>query len=121
MSRAPKRKTSAPSSSAAPPVESGRAALKRLADLLGRGFDAPRMEREAAAVMSVWAAALAPEEMRERLDEIREELAAGIEAAEEQGGEIEDGDKAGAAAYQRSLAAIRATHSAFDRAVQRMP
>lgn len=54
-----------------------------------------------------------PEEMRERMDEAREQLAAGVEAAEEQASEM---DEEGAAlAASRTLAALAAARDAFGR------
>jgi hypothetical protein len=116
-----KAKTDGLAAPAGPTIESGKDALKRLSELLGRGYDAARMEREVASVMSAWAAALHEDEMRERLDEVREQLAAGVEAVEEQGSEIDGESKTATAACQRSLAAIRATHRAFERGAERMP
>jgi hypothetical protein len=90
-------------------------ALKRIADMIGRGADASRIQREAAALISSWSATLDAEDMRERLDSLREQLAEGVEAAEEQAGEM-DGDKA----FARSLSAMCAARDAFARAAGTM-
>jgi hypothetical protein len=125
MSRKPSKSSKAATqradAPAAPPIESGAQALKRLSELLGRGYDAGRMEREVASVISAWAAALHEDEMRERLDEVREQLAAGVESVEEQGSEVVAESKTATAAYERNLAAIRATYRAFERGAERMP
>jgi len=114
MSRKPKAKPPlAPPAAPAPP---GRdAVLQRLAEQINRGFGAERMRREAAAVIDDLKAALPPDAVAERLEEISEQLAAGVEAAEEQGGDIDQGSKSAVAAYETMLAALRATHSAFSR------
>jgi len=125
MSRKPSKSSKAnpqrAEAPAAPSIESGEQALKRLSELLGRGYDAARMEREVASLMSTWAVTLHEDEMRERLDEVREQLAAGVESVEEQGSEIDSESKTATTAYQRSLAAIRATYRAFERGAERMP
>lgn len=117
----PSKAPSQPADSQEAVLQTGAEALKRISDLLGRGFDAARMEREAAAVMSAWAATLHEDEMRERLDEVREQLAAGLEAVEEQGSEVVSESKTATSAYERNLAAIRATYRAFERGAERMP
>ncbi len=120
MSRKAKSKSSADAS--ATPAPPGRdALLKRLAEQINRGFGAERMRREAAALIEQLKTSMAPDAARERLEEISEQLAEGVEAAEEQGCEIDQGSKSAVAAYEGTLAALRATHSAFSRAAQSVP
>jgi hypothetical protein len=90
--------------------------LQRLADQIGRGYGAERMRREAASLIEGLKTSLAPDSVRERLEEISEQLADGIEAAEEQGCEIDAGSKSALSAYEGTLAALRAIHAAFARA-----
>jgi non-homologous end joining protein Ku len=120
MSRKPKDKPklAPPSAPAAP----GRnQLLQRLADQIARGFGAERMRREAAALIEQMKSSIEPETVRERLEEISEQLAEGVEAAEEQASEIDSGSKSAVAAYEGTLAALRATHAAFSRAAQSVP
>jgi hypothetical protein len=117
MSRKSKAKPALlPPAAPAPP---GRdALLGRLAEQIGRGYGAERMRREAASLIEQLKTSMEPDAVRERLEEISEQLAAGIEAAEEQGCEIDSNSKAAMASYEGTLAALRATHQAFSRAVQ---
>ncbi len=121
MSRKSKKPAPLPPEPRPPAAETSKEALQRLAELIGRGSGAMRMEREASALIGRWSAALDPETMRERLDEIREQLAEGVEAAEESAGEIDSDSRGAVAAHQHTLAALRATHSAFARAAQSVP
>jgi hypothetical protein len=62
------------------------AALVRLAALAGRGVQPARMAREVDAIIAGWlgsAGAVDPDEVRERLTELRERLIAGATDAEE--------------------------------------
>lgn len=117
MARKPKDKPKlAPPSPPAPP---GRdQLLQRLAEQINRGFGAERMRREAAALIDELKTSLEPDAVRERLEEISEQLAAGVEAAEEQGCEIDSGSKSAVSAYEGVLAALKATHATFARAAQ---
>jgi uncharacterized coiled-coil DUF342 family protein len=120
MSR--KAKSKPPLAPAAIPAAPGRnALLQRLAEQIGRGFGAERMRREAASLIEELKTSLAPDEVRERLEEISEQLAEGIEAAEEQDCEIDAGSKTALSAYEGTLAALRATHAAFSRAALSVP
>lgn len=92
--------------------------LQRLADQIGRGYGAERMRREAASLIEELKTSMEPDAVRERLEEISEHLAAGVEAAEEQGCEIDSGNKSAVSTYEGVLAALRATQSAFARAAQ---
>jgi hypothetical protein len=87
-----------------------------VAELVGRGHDAGRLQREAEGMITVLRADMAPEDLREVLDEVREELAAGVEAVEEQASEIEAEDKAGQRQVQRLVGALAAARDTFGRA-----
>lgn len=98
------------------PADPHKAALGRIADLVGRGYDAGRLQREAEAVIQGLRGSMEPEELREVLDEVREQLAAGVEAAEEQASEIDSDDKVTARHVQRMVGAMTAARDAFGRA-----
>jgi hypothetical protein len=95
-------------------------ALQRISALIARGFDAGRLQREAADVIGSWATALEADDLREQLDQVHDQLAEGVEAARDQGSEIEPGDAASAEVHQRSLGALIAARDAFGQAVQRL-
>jgi hypothetical protein len=90
-----------------------RAALQRLSDLVSRGYQADRIGREAEALIAGWKEALPPDELRERLEEMHEQLAAGVEAAEEQISEMGEGDSAASRAASRTLAALAQARDSF--------
>jgi tryptophanase len=90
-----------------------RAALQRLSDLVSRGYQADRIGREAEALIAGWKEALPPDELRERLEEMHEQLAAGVEAAEEQISEMGGGDSAASRAASRTLAALAQARDSF--------
>lgn len=117
MSKPPRR--------AAPPrptesADPAQVALQRFSDLIARGFDAARLQREATAVIDGWAGELPAEDMRERLDSIHDQLAEGVDAAQDMGCEIEPGDTASAKVHQRSVGALMAARDAFGQAVRRL-
>jgi uncharacterized coiled-coil DUF342 family protein len=115
MARKPKSKSESDSKPA--PAKPGRdLLLQRLAEQIGRGYGAERMRREAASLIEQLKTSMEPDAVRERLEEISEQLADGIEAAEEQGCEIDASSKSAMASYEGTLAALRATHAAFARA-----
>jgi hypothetical protein len=120
MARKPKA-TSEPKPKPAPTKPGHDPLLMRLAEQINRGFGAERMRREAAALIEDLKTSMEPDAVRERLEEISEHLAAGVEAAEEQGCEIDAGSKSAMANYESVLAALRATHAAFSRAALSVP
>jgi hypothetical protein len=87
--------------------------LTRMVELIGRGFDAGRLQREAEAVVAGLRGTMEGGALREVLDEVCEHLLAGIEATEEQAIEIEEGDKASACNLQRMLGAMVAARNTF--------
>ncbi|MBC9208895.1 hypothetical protein IBL26_18760 [Roseomonas aerophila] len=92
--------------------------LMRLAEQIGRGFGAERMRREAASLIQELKTSMDPDAVRDRLEEISEHLAAGVEATEEQACEIDSSSKSAKSVYDGTLAALKATHEAFARAAQ---
>jgi hypothetical protein len=90
-----------------------RVILTRVAELIGRGFDAGRLRREAEAVVVNLRGTMEGGALREVLDEVCEHLVAGIEAAAEQASEIEEGDKASARNPERMLGAMAAARDTF--------
>ncbi|MBO1079432.1 hypothetical protein [Roseomonas haemaphysalidis] len=105
---------------ARPAADPAQAALRRFSDLIARGFDAARLQREAAAVISDWAGELQADSMRERLDSVHDQLAEGVDAAQDMGCEIEPGDAASAKLHQRSIGALIAARDAFGQAARRL-
>ena len=103
-----------------PVVDPPKAALQRISNLISRGFDADRVQREAAEVISSWATNLEVDDLREHLDEVHEQLTDGVEAAQDMGSEIEPGDANSAKLHQRNLSALMAARDAFSQAVQRL-
>jgi hypothetical protein len=97
---------------------STKSALQRIADLVGRGYPAARIGREAEALITSWSTDLEPGEMRDRLDEMAEQLTAGLEAAEEQASDMEEGGTAAEVAAKRTITALAAARDAFGRGVQ---
>jgi len=116
----PSKRSAPPPPASRPQVNPTKAALERISGLIARGFDAGRLQREATEVISTWSTTLEPDELREHLDEVRDQLAEGVEAAENMGSEIEPGDAASAKIHARSLGALMAARDAFGQAVQRL-
>jgi hypothetical protein len=113
MNRAPRHQPATPIRRAeADPAE---AALKRVAEMIGRGADAARIQREAAALIASWSSLMEDNEMRERLTTLHDQLVEGVEVAEEQAEEV-DTDKASGKAFARTLTAMCAARDAFGHA-----
>jgi hypothetical protein len=94
------------------------AALRRCSDLIARGFDAGRLEREAASIIGDWRGSLEEAELRECLDAVYDQLAEGVDAANDMGCEIEKDDAASAKVHARSIGALAAARDAFGRAAR---
>ncbi|WP_431284399.1 hypothetical protein ACQW02_06195 [Humitalea sp. 24SJ18S-53] len=95
------------------------AALRRLMDLAGKGVAPGRMAREVEAIAAAWRIApeADPTETQEWLGELREQIVAGVENAEEQ---VADADTSEPAAVKQAglmLAALVATRDAATRAM----
>jgi hypothetical protein len=101
------------------PVRPVDAAIARLIALAGKGAAPGRMTREMEVIAAEWLAEpeCDPLEIRDRLDELREQLAAGVGHAEEQVADI-DASEAGAVKQAGAmLAALVATRDAASRAL----
>jgi uncharacterized membrane-anchored protein YjiN (DUF445 family) len=116
----PSKRSAPPPASARVTADPPKAALQRISNLIARGFDAGRVQREAADVLSTWATTLEADDLREHLDEVLEQLVEGVEAAQDMGSEIEADDAASAKVHQRSVGALIAARDAFSQAVQRL-
>ena len=94
------------------------AALVRLQAMAARGVQPARMAREVGLIVAEWLDAVDadPAEVRSRLDELGEQLAAGVIDAEEQVSYV-DPDEAGAVKQAGiTLAALVATRDAVEQA-----
>ncbi|MDB5414021.1 MAG: hypothetical protein JWR10_2356 [Rubritepida sp.] len=101
------------------PARPVQAALQRLLDLATKAVPPSRMAREVDIIVREWSTApeADPTEVKERLDELREQIAVGVADAEEQ---VSDVDRSEAAAVKQAdvtLAALVATHDAAVRAL----
>ena len=93
------------------------AALERLSKLSGAGTAPDRMTRATEKLLADWQADpdLAPDALAERLESLRENLAAGVADAEEQAGDVDTGDKAATRQAAATLAGLRAALAAVTR------
>jgi hypothetical protein len=95
-------------------------ALTRLLALTGKGAAPGRLAREVELIVSEWIAA--PEadrmEIRERLDELREQLTEGVGHAEEQVADLDSSEAAAVKQASAMLAALMATRDAATRAIE---
>ncbi len=99
----------APSRAAVAPVP---AALERLARLAAAGTVPDRLVREAQKIIAEWKADpdLDAGTLRERLETLRDDLAAGVADAAEQAGDVDQSDKSAArqaTSILRGLQAVR--------------
>jgi hypothetical protein len=102
---------------AARPVD---AALKRLLALAGRGVSPSRMAREVDTIVAEWRQAAAGEEggdIGDQLDELREQLVAGVAAAEEAVSDVDTSDAGAVKQAAHLLAALVATRDAAHEAM----
>ncbi len=81
------------------------AALERLAKLAAAGTPPDRMAREADKLVLEWRTD--PETVDDRLATLRENLEAGISAAEDSAGDVDRDDKAALKGAEASLKALR--------------
>jgi hypothetical protein len=94
-------------------------AIGRLLALAAKGVQPNRMAREVEAIAGEWLGAedADPSEVREKLDALREQLAAGVGDAEEQLADIDAAEPAAVKQAQATLAALVATRDATQRAL----
>ncbi len=100
-----------PSRAAAAPVP---VALERLARLAAAGTPPDRLVREAQKIIAEWKADpdLDAGALRERLETLRDDLAAGVADAAEQAGDVDQSDKAAARQATSTLRGLQAVHDA---------
>ncbi len=102
---------------AARPVD---AALNRLLALAGRGVSPNRMAREVDAIVAEWQQGAAGDDgadVKDQLDELREQLTAGVAAAEEAVSDVDASDAGAVKQARHMLAALVATRDAADGAL----
>ncbi len=94
------------------------AASMRLQAMAARGVQPARMAREVDLVVAEWlgAADAEPDEIRSRLDELRELLASGVIDAEEQVSYVDPDEQAAVKQAGLTLAALVATRDAVAQA-----
>ena len=113
---APRRQAAGRRPAPARPVD---AALQRLLELVAKGVQPTRMAREVEVIVAEWhgTPGADPAETRQRLDELAEQVVAGVADAEEQ---VSDADSSEPAAVKQAgltLAALLATRDATLRAL----
>ena len=96
------------------------AAILRLMALVAKGVAPHRMAREVEIIAGEWADApeADPSEVRDRLDQLRELIAAGVADAEEQVSDVDTSEPAAVKQAAATLAALRATQDATARALE---
>lgn len=94
------------------------AAIVRLMALAAKGVQPQRMAREVEVIVAEWLRApdADPSEAKVWLDELREQIAAGVGDAEEQVSDIDTSEPAAVRHAQATLAALVATRDAAERA-----
>ena len=108
-----------PAAAARPPARRPPDPLARLAELASRGASAARMTQ---AVEGIVAGRLAEAgadgrgEVRDWLEQARDQLAEGLEAGREAIAEMDRDDRAAVVASQRALGALEAAHQALSKA-----
>jgi len=96
------------------------AALTRLLALAAKGVPPSRMAREVELIVAEWVGAASTDEridVRERMDELLEQLTAGVSDAEEQVASIDASEPAAVKQADLTLATLIATRDAAARAL----
>jgi hypothetical protein len=95
------------------------AAIGRLMALAMKGVQPGRMAREVEVIVSEWlgGADTDPLEVRERLDELREQIVTGVADAEEQVADVDSSEPAAVKQAGLTLAALVATRDATVRSL----
>jgi hypothetical protein len=95
------------------------AAISRLMALAAKGVQPIRMAREVEMIVGEWVGAVdaEPSEVKERLDELHEQIVAGVTDAEEQLSDTDASDPGAAKHAGLTLAALVATRDAAVRAL----
>lgn len=96
------------------------AAITRLMALVAKGVAPHRMAREVEIIAAEWATApeADPSEVRDRLDDLRERIAAGVADAEEQVADVDSSEPAAVKQAAATLAGLVATRDATARALE---
>ncbi|MFC0408953.1 hypothetical protein [Roseomonas elaeocarpi] len=99
------------------PASPDKAALSKLADLAGKGVAPDRVRREVENIVADWRSGLIGYDerlaLRERLEEMRDQLSEGVESAQEQVDELDQAEKAAVTQGRKSLAALIAARDAL--------
>ncbi|MFT8243190.1 hypothetical protein [Roseomonas sp. BN140053] len=92
--------------------------MARIAELAGKGSSPGRITREVDTIVSGWLAGAEVDraEVKERLEDMRDQLAAGVEDAREQLDGTDQSDKAAVKHGTLSLAALEAARDALSAA-----
>jgi hypothetical protein len=96
------------------------AALKRLLALAGRGVAPNRMAREVDCIIGEWRQGAGEEDegdLAEQIEELREQLAAGVAAAEEAVSDVDQSDAGAVKQARHVLASLVATRDAAQGAL----
>lgn len=95
------------------------AAIVRLMALAAKGVQPTRMAREVEMIAAEWRSAVDvdPSAVRDQLDELREQIVAGVGHAEEQVSDIDTSEPAAVKQANATLAALVATRDATARAL----
>jgi hypothetical protein len=94
------------------------ALLERLSKLTGAGASSDRMVRETEAVLAEWKSeGLPPSDLMERFETLSGDLEGGLEAAEEQAGDISRDDKAATRDATRVVEGLRGALGAVKAAM----
>jgi hypothetical protein len=95
------------------------AAIVRLLALAAKGVQPPRMAREVQVIVDEWRRApeADPVEVKGQLDELNDQIVAGVGHAEEQLSDIDTSEPAALRQAQGTLAALVATRDAAQRAL----
>ncbi len=90
------------------------AALDRLSRLVGAGTSGDRMVRETEKIIADWRAEpdLDAGALRERLETLRDDIAAGVTSAEEQAADVDQSDKAAVRQSGAMVSGLRAVRDA---------
>ena len=88
------------------------AALARLLDLAAKAVPPHRMAREVELIVAGWEAEAEPSLLRDRLDELLEQLSTGVSDAEAQRDDVDTSEPAAVKQAETTLAALVATRDA---------
>jgi hypothetical protein len=95
------------------------AAIVRLMALAAKGVPPRRVAREVEVIVAEWLHApdAEPDEVKSQIDELREQIAAGVGDAQEQLADVDTSEAAAVKQAQATLASLIATRDAMHRAM----